>query len=106
MNPWIASVIPPKQARKWNYSTCPHYMESALFTITYLQSQTKKEGIFASTPSIAYAFLPLRYFSDVDIISRKASAQIQANGGALPGTTKILQKQQEWLSSDKVPQLE
>ncbi|KAG5220526.1 alcohol oxidase [Salix suchowensis] len=63
--------------------------------------QTKKEGIFASTPSIAYAFLPLRYFSDVDIISRKASAQIQANKGALPGTTKILQKQQEWLSSDK-----
>ncbi|KAF4586355.1 hypothetical protein EYR38_010631 [Pleurotus pulmonarius] len=68
--------------------------------------QTKKEGIFASTPSIAYAFLPLRYFSDVDIIARKASAQIQANGGTLPGTTKILQKQQEWLSSDKVPQLE
>ncbi|KAF5370885.1 hypothetical protein D9758_002106 [Tetrapyrgos nigripes] len=69
--------------------------------------ETKKEGIFSAVSSIAYAFLPTKFFADVEAIKKAAEdPTIDREADGLAGMTKTIRLEKEWLSHDEVPQLE
>ncbi|KAJ8508976.1 hypothetical protein ONZ45_g8807 [Pleurotus djamor] len=65
--------------------------------------QEKKQGVFTSTASVAYSFLPLNYFADAGAVAAKAAVVDNSSGYA---AEKVRKQHEEWLTNDKVPQLE
>jgi hypothetical protein len=63
--------------------------------------------MFSAVSSVAYAFLPTKYFADVEAIKKAAGdPAIDREADGLKGMTKTIKLEKEWLSRDDVPQLE
>ncbi|KAK7464663.1 hypothetical protein VKT23_003908 [Stygiomarasmius scandens] len=69
--------------------------------------ETKKQGMFSAVASVAYTFLPTKYFADIATIKKAAEdPAVDREDTGLKGVTKTIKLEKEWLESDEVPQLE
>ncbi|KAK7472909.1 hypothetical protein VKT23_001016 [Stygiomarasmius scandens] len=69
--------------------------------------ESRKQGMFTAVSSVAYAFLPTKYFADVKLISKAAEDPAISRGAdGLKGMTRTIELEKEWLVHDEVPQLE
>jgi len=63
--------------------------------------------MFSAVASVAYTFLPTKYFADVATIKKAAEDPVvDREDTGLKGVTKTIKLEKEWLESDEVPQLE
>ncbi|THV06771.1 alcohol oxidase [Dendrothele bispora CBS 962.96] len=69
--------------------------------------ETKRQGMFTAVSSVAYAFLPTKYFADVEAIKKAVEdPTVNRDADELKGMTKTIELEKEWLVHDEVPQLE